>query len=129
MNGYNFMGSNSVIFIFPASLTVAVSNGKNLLPYELILYLTSCAPIETGKKRRKHMAVYPYRMIKNGVVSKVRKLNVDSTLVGFFHVVEYMLSYCVWTDDVRFYVLFSSFSVIAGQWMVANERLCTMESR
>ena len=37
------------------------------------------------------MAVYPYRMIKkNSEVSKVRKLNVDSTLVGFFHAVEYI---------------------------------------
>ena len=39
------------------------------------------------------MAVYPYRMIKKkkSEVSKVRKLNVDSTLVGLFHVVEYSL--------------------------------------
>ena len=37
--------------------------------------------------------------------------------------------HCGWSVDVRFYVLFSGFSVIAGQWMVANERLCTMESR
>ena len=49
VNGYNFMGSNSVIFIFPASLTVTISKGKNLLPYELILSLTSCARVETGK--------------------------------------------------------------------------------
>ena len=49
VNGYNFMGSNSVIFIFPASLTVAVSKGKNLLPYDLILSLTSRARVETGK--------------------------------------------------------------------------------
>ena len=38
------------------------------------------------------MAVYPYIMIKKkSEVSKVRKLNVDSTLIGFFHVVEYSL--------------------------------------
>ena len=49
VNGYNFMGSNSVIFIFPASLTVAVNKGKNLLSYEFILSLTSCARVETGK--------------------------------------------------------------------------------
>ena len=50
VKGYNFMGSNSVIFIFPASLTVAVNKGKNLLPYEFILSLTSCARVEAGKK-------------------------------------------------------------------------------
>ena len=44
------MGSNSVIFIFPASLTVAVNKGENLLPYEFILSLTSCARVEAGKK-------------------------------------------------------------------------------
>ena len=49
VNGYNFMGSNSVIFIFPASLTVAVSKGKNLLPYDLILSLTSCAVLKLVK--------------------------------------------------------------------------------
>ena len=27
-------------------------------------------------------------------------------------------------DDLRFYVLFNSVSVISGQWKVDNERLC-----
>ena len=45
---YNFMGSNCY-FHFSCIFTVAVSKGKNLLPYELILSLTSCAPVETGK--------------------------------------------------------------------------------
>ena len=30
VNGYNFMGSNSAIFILPISSTVAFSKGKNL---------------------------------------------------------------------------------------------------
>ena len=30
-------------------------------------------------------------------------------------------------DDLRFYVLFNSVSVISGQWKVDNERLCAME--
>ena len=49
VTGYNFMGSNSVNFIFPASLTMAVSKGKNLLPYELILSLTSCVVLKPVK--------------------------------------------------------------------------------
>ena len=32
-----------------------------------------------------------------------------------------------WMDDLRFYVLFNSISVISGQWDVDNERLCAME--
>ena len=32
-------------------------------------------------------------------------------------------------DDLRFYVLFSSISVIAGQWADDIERLCAMEPR
>ena len=32
-----------------------------------------------------------------------------------------------WMDDLRFYVLFNSISVISGQWEVDNERLCAME--
>ena len=32
-----------------------------------------------------------------------------------------------WTDDLRFYVLFNSISVISGQWVDDNERLCAME--
>ena len=30
-------------------------------------------------------------------------------------------------DDLRFYVLFNSFSVISEQWADDNERLCAME--
>ena len=30
-------------------------------------------------------------------------------------------------DDLLFYVLFNSFSVISGRWVGGNERLCTME--
>ena len=30
-------------------------------------------------------------------------------------------------DDLRFYVLFNSISVISGRWQVDNERLGTME--
>ena len=33
----------------------------------------------------------------------------------------------VWMDDMRFYVLFNSVSVISGRWEVDNERLCAME--
>ena len=32
-----------------------------------------------------------------------------------------------WMDDLRFYVLFNSISVILRQWEVDNERLCAME--
>ena len=32
-----------------------------------------------------------------------------------------------WIDDLRFYVLFNSVSVISGQWEVDNKRLCEME--
>ena len=32
-----------------------------------------------------------------------------------------------WMDDLRFYVLFNSISVISGQWEVHNERLYAME--
>ena len=30
-------------------------------------------------------------------------------------------------DDLRFYVLFNSISVISGRWADDNERLCAME--
>ena len=32
-------------------------------------------------------------------------------------------------DDLRFYVLFNSISVISGRWADDNERLCAMEPR
>ena len=32
-----------------------------------------------------------------------------------------------WMDDLRFYDLFNSVSVISGRWEVDNERLCAME--
>ena len=32
-----------------------------------------------------------------------------------------------WMDDLRFYVLFISISVISGRWADNNERLCAME--
>ena len=62
---------------------------------------------------------FPVRFFKKGSCQLLAKIKAK-----FF-----MLSYCVWSDDVRFYILFSIFSVMAGQWMVANERLYTMESR
>ena len=34
-----------------------------------------------------------------------------------------------WMDDLRFYVLFNSISVILGRWVDDNERLCAMEPR
>ena len=34
----------------------------------------------------------------------------------------------VWMDDLQFYVLFNSFSVVSGQWEVDNERLCARNS-
>ena len=34
-----------------------------------------------------------------------------------------------WMDDLRFYVLFDSISVISGRWADDNERLCAMEPR
>ena len=35
----------------------------------------------------------------------------------------------LWMDDLRFYVLFNSISVISGRCMDDNERLCAMEVR
>ena len=35
--------------------------------------------------------------------------------------------YLVWMDDFRFYVLYNSISVISGQWVGDNGRLCAME--
>ena len=32
-----------------------------------------------------------------------------------------------WMDDLQFYVLFNSISVLSGQWDVDNERRCAME--
>ena len=32
-----------------------------------------------------------------------------------------------WMEDLRFYVLFNSISLISGQWVFDNERLCAME--
>ena len=32
-------------------------------------------------------------------------------------------------DDLRFYILINSVSVISGRWVVDNERLCAMELR
>ena len=34
-----------------------------------------------------------------------------------------------WMDDLRFYVLFNSVSVISGRWAGDNERLCAMKPR
>ena len=34
-----------------------------------------------------------------------------------------------WMDDMQFYVLFNSISVISGRWKVDNERLCSMKLR
>ena len=34
-----------------------------------------------------------------------------------------------WMDDLQFYILFNSISVISGRWEVGNERLCAMEVR
>ena len=34
-----------------------------------------------------------------------------------------------WMDDLRFYVLFNSISVISGRYLDDNERLCAMELR
>ena len=32
-----------------------------------------------------------------------------------------------WMDDLRFYILFNSFSVISEQWADDYERLCALE--
>ena len=34
-----------------------------------------------------------------------------------------------WMDDLRFYVLFNSITVISGRCLDDNERLCAMELR
>ena len=42
-----------------------------------------------------------------------------------------VFSKCIdgWMDDLRFYVLFNSISVISGRCLDDNERLCAMELR
>ena len=63
------MGSKSTFFfILPTSSKVAVSKGKNLLLYELILSLTHCDPLETGKM----VEIYGSVLIQN---NKKQKLN------------------------------------------------------
>ena len=43
---------------------------------------------------------------------------------------ELQQKYCLgWMDDLRFYVLVNSISVISGKWEDDNERLCAMEPR
>ena len=32
-----------------------------------------------------------------------------------------------WMDDLYFYILFNSISVISGQWVDGNERLCAVQ--
>ena len=39
------------------------------------------------------------------------------------------ISMAGWMDDLQFYVLFNSISVISGRWADDNERLCAMEPR
>ena len=34
-----------------------------------------------------------------------------------------------WMDDLQFYILFNSISVISEWWTDGNERLCAMEAR
>ena len=34
-----------------------------------------------------------------------------------------------WTDNMRFYIVFNSISVISGRWANDNERQCAMEHR
>ena len=45
------------------------------------------------------------------------------------HQVKYGIMKDGWLDDLRFYVLFNSISVISGRWAGDNERLCAMEPR
>ena len=41
----------------------------------------------------------------------------------------YLHAYCrnEWMDDLRFYVIFNSISVISGRWLADNERICAIE--
>ena len=43
----------------------------------------------------------------------------------------YNLDYSIdgWMDDLRFYVIFNSISVISGRCLGDNERLCAMDFR
>ena len=34
-----------------------------------------------------------------------------------------------WMDNLQFYILFNSISVISGRWANVNERQCAMEHR
>ena len=34
-----------------------------------------------------------------------------------------------WMDNMRFYIIFNSISVISGRWANDNERQCAMEHR
>ena len=35
--------------------------------------------------------------------------------------------FSTWMDDLWFYVLFKSISVMSGRWIYDNERLCSLE--
>ena len=41
----------------------------------------------------------------------------------------YLHAYCRngWMDELRFYVIFNSISVVSGRWLADNEMLCAME--
>ena len=45
----------------------------------------------------------------------------------FFFYLFFFIFFLRWLDDLRFYVLFYSISVISGRWADDNERLCAME--
>ena len=44
-------------------------------------------------------------------------------------VVSYIITFTILMDDLRFYILFNSISVISRQWANDNERLYAMEPR
>ena len=53
----------------------------------------------------------------------------SSTQVNLYLIASIQARLDGWMDDLRFYVLFNSISVISGRCLDDNERLCAMELR
>ena len=67
----------------------------------------------------------------------IQRLNHAKTSIGFTQLIIALITvntetvnkpnFWGWMDDLRFYILFNSISVISGQCVDDNERLCAVE--
>ena len=65
-----------------------------------------------------------------GAVERIDNYTLLARCLSMFHVVIYVTrTVILWMDDLRFYVLFNSISVISGRCMDDNEMLCAVELR